>query len=301
LPAQIQEFTEYWKLWNDFDEWYVEKTGLQLSNDPSTPWAKIWAGFRGIEDKPNAIWEEFLVDEVEWTWSTDSGTGWVKLIGDAEFGPAGKFPVHLEWYLADDDQFLKITWRTTNGWKDFADTKAIFRNGQIAIEGNETGNWCRTYNSDGSIHADEDLPTDSSHNNITEDLKNEYRLWNQKFIWWKWDSTFDKNGTPTTSDVDINIVNTNGKYGSNGYVEHSIKTGAVLKGEYVETVHYWHDAETYYMATLRNFEMSGGTDRRYEAGGGNTVDSSKWFGLTIGASFATTLTLDDSMINMPLS
>jgi len=286
LPAQIQEFPEHWKLWNDSDEWFVEKTGVQLSNDPTTPWAHIWAGI-GFKAKITDEWDEVLFDAVAWTWSTDSGGGWVKLIGDAEFGPAGKLPVHCEWYLGDEDQFLKITVRIDNNFKDYADTKFIVRNGQIQVNGDPNDNWYRIKNADGSIHAEGPLPADASHNNLAENLKNEYKLWNNKYIWWKWDSEWDDNGTPTTSDVDINISSANSKYGSNGYTEHVYKTGASAKNTYKETVHYWHDAETYYMATLRNFEMSGGTDRRLQGDGGNTLDNSKWFGLEFndGAEF----------------
>ncbi len=47
MPAQIQELANHYKLWNDFDEWYVEKSsGLQIANDLSDEWAHIWAGFR---------------------------------------------------------------------------------------------------------------------------------------------------------------------------------------------------------------------------------------------------------------
>ena len=139
MPAQIQEYSTYWKLWNDFDEWYIDKTGVQLSNDPSTPWAKIWAGI-GVKAKITDSWTEILFDAVSWTWSTDSGTGWVKLIGDADFGPAGKLPVHVEWYLADGDQFIKITVRIDNNWKNYADSKFIVRNGQIRVNDNPNDN-----------------------------------------------------------------------------------------------------------------------------------------------------------------
>ena len=222
MPAQIQEYTEYFKLWNDFDEWFIEKSGIQMSNDYGNPWARIWAGFRGIEDKPSAEWEEFLVDQATWEWSMDSGTGWVKLIGDAYFAPGNKIHVHMEYTLEDEDTLLEIKQRTTNDWKDFAAVEQVYRNGQIDVNGGGSDCWYRVYRGDGKgIHADGQLPADVSFNNITDSLQNRYKLiGNSKDIDWRWDDTYDKNGTPTTSDITINVVNTDGKYGSNGYVEH---------------------------------------------------------------------------------
>ncbi|MHA2069290.1 MAG: hypothetical protein ACXABY_33435, partial [Candidatus Thorarchaeota archaeon] len=230
--------------------------------------------------KPSDTWEEFLVDATTWTWTTETGSGYVKLKGDASFAPGNKVDVHIEWTLEDEDQLIEFKWKTTNDWKEFADVQQIIRNGQIEVNGATTDNWYRFYKTDDTL-LDGQLPADVSYNNITDSLKNRYKLvGNSKDIDWRWDSTFDKNGTPTTSDVTVNCVNTNGKYGSNGYVEHVFNIGAVSKGQYVETIQHWHDAETIYLATLRNLEMDGvGVDRRLTTDSGNTVDSDHWGGM----------------------
>jgi hypothetical protein len=210
MAAYIRELTNHWKLWNEFDEWFIEKdTGIQLSNNLDDEWAHIWAGFRGIEDKPNAVWEEFLVDDASWTWTTEVGRGYVRLKGDAFFAPGNKIAVHIEYTLEDKDQLIEFKWKTTNNYKDFADVQQIVRNGRINVNGgNETpdGCWYRVYKKDDSIE-DGPLPANITFNNITDSLENRYKLQgNSKDIDWRWNGSFDKNGVVTPSDVTIRIV-----------------------------------------------------------------------------------------------
>ena len=161
MTAQIQELVDHYRLWNDSDEWYVEKaTGIQVVNDLTDEWAHIWAGFRGIEDKPGAVWEEFLVDAGSWTWTTEVVSGYVKLMGDAGFAPAGKIAVHIEWTLEDADKLIEFKWRTDNSYKNFADVQQIIRNGQIDVNGAGAESYYKFY----PIGADNiigDLPDDA--------------------------------------------------------------------------------------------------------------------------------------------
>jgi hypothetical protein len=260
MAATLTDETTHWKFTNDYDTWFVEKsTGIQMSNDYTDPWANIWAGF-ARKTGPN--WTYHLTDEVSWTWTTDSGSGWVKLIGDTDFA-GGKIAVHVEWTLEDKDEFLEVKWKMTNNFKDLDDSKMVVRNGQIVVNGATTDNWYRFYKTDDSL-LDGQLPADVSYNESTDSLQPQYRLiGNSKSIHWKWDTTYSNNGTPTSTNVDVGAVNTNGKYGSNGYVYHEFNTGAWDKGTYKEVTMHWHDVETYFGASLQVFEMDG-TDRNWD-------------------------------------
>jgi hypothetical protein len=67
MTAQLQDLTNHYKLWNDYDEWYVEKsTGLQIANTLGDEWAHIWAGFRA-QWREGDPYDEFLVDAGSWT------------------------------------------------------------------------------------------------------------------------------------------------------------------------------------------------------------------------------------------
>jgi hypothetical protein len=267
MAATLTDNTTHWVLANDYDTWYVEKTGIQMSNDYTDPWANIWAGF-ARKTGPN--WTYHLVDEVSWTWTTDSGSGWVKLIGDTDFA-GGKIVVHVEWTLEDGDKFLEVKWKMTNNFKDLDDSKMVVRNGQIGVNGATTDNWYRFYKTDDSL-LDGQLPADAGpYNESTDSLQPQYRLiGNSKSIHWKWETTWDNNGSSSTTNVDVGCVNTNGKYGSNGYVYHEFNTGAWDKGTYKEVTMHWHDVETYFGASLNVFEMNG-TNRNWTGDSGNTV------------------------------
>ncbi len=245
-----------------------------MSNDYGTPWAYLWAGFQ-FKSQPTSAWVTKLFDEVSWTWTTDSGTGWVKLIGDAEYS---KIILHAEWLLGDDDTLLSITWRTTNTWKDLAEVRLLVRNGQIKVNGDGTDNWYRAYKTDGTI-VDGQLPADASYTQSADSLTDRYKLiGNSKDIDWRIGAQYVKDGTSYDADYVLNVVDTNSKYGANGYVQHSVSVGAVDKNSWAEWSFSWHDAETDYLASLRLFEMSGGTNRNYTSASGNTVDADHWFG-----------------------
>jgi len=242
----VEDLGKVWHLHNYFDDFYVDKDGLQISNNLSQPWADIVAGvsftFRGRS-------YSFWTDSLSLEWTAFNGSSYAELNGTAQLIRGFvSLQFTLNYHLVWNSSYIQIT-PILIASSNYPDLKyqvenviLHYRMEDVSIDGNIADDFCAfLFNNETYEYF---LPAYFEHStvNITESLNHLFIYDNVtwKFVdyVWEWNYTLNQMQIP----VNVTLI------GDGANVQADFNYGNFPLQFIFRHSFWWHDpVETRYM------------------------------------------------------
>lgn len=251
----IRRIGNIFHVWNNIDSYYINDTGVQLTNYLEEYWShNIW----GLRILIGENWYLLWSDSLNWSWvnDTDQYHHWVLLNGTTTYTQGGYSAIfRVRYYLADDYKRINISLRIKNTGKPIDDFDFGWLMKDINIGGtyeNDTMEvWCwadPTNHTKGrymdSLDLSENITLVYSH---IELAKREYFISDSKrmaSLQLAWDDVGYKNGNPHNLTYHLGVDSTYFPTQYNAPNLLLLHGGGMQTGDIVYAHFWWIDATT---------------------------------------------------------
>lgn len=148
----IRKIGSVFHIWNNLDNYYINETGIQLTNHFGEYWSKnIW----GLRVRKPSGWHVKWADGLNWNWmnETDSANHWVELNGTATYSQGTYSAIfRVRYYLGDGYKRINMSLGLKNTGTDIEDldfgwlTKNIQIGGDVENDVMEVTLWADVTN-----------------------------------------------------------------------------------------------------------------------------------------------------------
>ncbi len=248
--THIEKIGNIFHIWNDLNHYYINDTGIQITNHYQEYWThNVWC----LWIKTDSRWVRRCSDGLSWNWKNSTGLGWAELNGTASYseGPYSAI-FRVRYYLADGYNRINVSLGINNTGQDIQDMYFGWIVKDIRIGGDEENDWIslRTIYSDPE-EWDLSNSTLTLGYNQSELLERHYKLRDVTVgavdFWWDYHGW--KDSVKHNMSYRLNVIHGIIPDQYNAPVLLRIHAGNLNSGQIVYTNFWWVDAPlmcTYY-------------------------------------------------------
>lgn len=138
----IEKIGDVFHIWNNIDHYYINETGMQITNHFNEYWSNnVW----GLRIKVGGTWYLRWAAGMSWTWvnTTDANHHWVELNGTAHYEEGiYNATFRVRYYLADSDKRIQVSLGLRNDGADIDDISFGWLTRDVQVGGDTANDQC---------------------------------------------------------------------------------------------------------------------------------------------------------------